>query len=391
MKPFWKLRNSLTWSRLWRRLLVWLGFAAFGSGLFLFISFRYLHLSTNSAVVHLLKDGSGYHLSTDISFDQLDSLVFSIDATPFLNGVLGTAAAATNGPIMDINFDSESGKGVIKEFRPDGSRLEIALSRFADESPSPHGVVVGGDFPMGDGSDGEAASGMAFYDGKRWVHLWCNANEGIGVARGGPVYEPHDWQYLSGRIVKKNFDEVIVESVHSVRLAGSPLEITRRMGVKAGNGFATLLIKVTNNGRQPVIFDYAYGDEPWLGEFGSSEGDVGWFEGGLVTREAHIDPGIYSTIGFTDMGNPEAGEGGSFTGFSNYIQWLGQSPTEVYFSDDFYSVQDRVIASPDNRLLNIVWKDQVLHSGQSKTFRLRIGFLNPNENIFAFSRKLKAI
>jgi hypothetical protein len=364
------------------------GILFLGSSLFLFVLFRILHVATNSAVLYLLKDVSGVRLTTDVSLQEADSIVFTLDATGFFNQLFESVAVATNTPLLDLSYDAPSGRGLVKEFRTDGTRLQIALSRHIEEEGEPKGVVIGGDFPAGDARSQGEGGGMAFFDGSKWIHLWCTANEGIGTSHGDIVYEPHKWDYIGGRIVKKNYKEVIIKSMHEVVLNGDPVSITRFFNFRAGEDFVTLMIRVFNTGDRAVLYDYAYGDEPWVGKFGTSEGEVGWYEGGLINRETYIDPRKYSYIGYADFGNKDAGEAGIYSGYANFIQWSGEVPSMVYLSNDFHSVRNRVLDSKDNRILNIVWKNQYLLPGENKTYLLKIGFVRPGKSLFDSARLL---
>jgi len=368
-------------------LIVW------GVVVFLVFAFRFLQVGTNSAAVYVLRDPTGFRVATDVTFNEVDSVVFRLDATPLLNTLFETISAASEQPRMDVTFNEASGRGIVKQFHPDGSRLELSLARYEDPEAHPRGVVIGGDFPVGDvGTDeNREGGGMALFDGNRWIHLWCSANEGIAVSGGGAVHEPHTWKYLSGRVVKTSSQEVIVESVHEVSLQGIPLRITRRLDMKAQDDFATLFMRVANQGDRQILYDYAYGDEPWVGQFGTSAGDVGWYEHGLVTREAHLTPRPADLIGFVDRGNSYAGETQDYSGYANFIQWLRPIPTEVYFSNSFYSVGARLLDSKDNRLLNIVWKNQYLGPGESKNYVLRVGFIRPGEDLFETARLLRKL
>jgi len=69
-------------------------------------------------------------------------------------------------------------------------------------------------------------------------------------------------------------------------------------------------------------FIYVYGDEPWLGNYGSSAGDVGWVADGLVLHEGAIDVNKYNFLGFYDYGNDVIVELHNFTGMANFIEWL---------------------------------------------------------------------
>ncbi len=357
-----------------KKVAIFSGLTILGIFIFFYVLLRFFHFSTGSAAVYLLKDSSGLRLTNDISFYEIDSLVFKIDLTKIFNRIFETSAMATDTPLLDISFNASTGRGVIKEFRPNGSMIEIALSRFDDRDIKPRGLIIGGDFPPGDSGLKREASGIAFNDGKRWYHLWCNANEGIALT-GGNVYETTKWEYLGGKIIKRTFREFIAESLHRADLDGNGVLIKRRLEVIAGRNYIDLIIDIKNLSERVLMIDYAYGDEPWIGDYGTSYGDVGWYPGGLIMNETYIDPLKYNLAGFWDAGNTLAGEAGDFTGFANYVQWLGKPPTMVYFSNDFYSVNSgKPLSSPENRLINIVWKGMVLAPDEVERLYLRIGF-----------------
>lgn len=359
---------------IFKRILIFTGLMFLGISIFFYVLLRFFHFSSSSAALYLLRDSGGLRITNDISFYEIDSLVFKIDLTNIFNRIFETSALATDTPLIDASFNTSTGRGVIKEFRPDGSIIEIALSRFDDVDVKPRGLIIGGDFPPGDSGLKREASGIAFNDGKRWYHLWCNANEGIALS-GGNVYDTTKWIYLEGKIIKRDFREFIAESLHSVDLDGYSVLIKRRLETVAGRNYIDLTIDIKNLSDRVLMIDYAYGDEPWVGEYGTSKGDVGWYPGGLIMNETYIDPLKYNIAGFWDTGNTLAGETGHFTGLANYIQWLGKPPTLVYFSNDFYSVDpQKPLSSPDSRLLNIVWKGIVLAPGEVERLYLRIGF-----------------
>lgn len=373
-----------------RRFLSYGGLFVFGIFVFLFMSFRFLHFSTNTAKILLLKGEGGVRITMEEPAGDAEDVLFRLDATPVFNALFDRLAAASDRSLVDLDYDPVEGKGVIKEFRPDGTRLEIALSRYDEEGAHPHGLILGGDFPYGDSRRDENGSGLALHDGERWIHIWCTANEGIARSGGGEIYEPHRWRFVSSRIVEKTSRVVELASIHTLELEDKPIEIHRRLHFAAGENFLTLTTTVRNVGRTHLLFDYAYGDEPWIGNFGSSAGDIGWFEEGLVTRERHIDGARYSFAGYADLGNRDSGEPGDFTGYANYIQWVDTEPSEVYFSNDFFSVENRVLGSPDNRVLNVVWRNRYLKPGEEKRLTLRVGFVPPGADLFEVGREIAA-
>lgn len=372
-----------------RRIMIISAATFLGLLVFLYVLLRFFHFSSNSAALYILKDKDGLRISNDVALYELDSLVFRIDLTGFFNRLFETSAMATSVPLLDVDFNISLGRGVIKEFRPDGSRLEIALSRFDEPGVKPKGLIIGGDFPLGDSNLKTEASGIAYYDGNRWFHLWCNANEGISLT-GGNVYDATMWKYQDARVIKRNFREFLAESTHEVELKGNPVMIRRIIHIVAGRNFIDLIVDIKNLSKQILTIDYAYGDEPWIGEFGTSKGDVGWYEDGLITRETYIDPLKYNLAGFWDVGNPVINEKGEFTGLANYIQWIGKPPTMVYISNDFYTVDPvRPLISQNNRVLNLVWKGMVIAPGEIERIHLRIGYSYGPVRDFALLRQIK--
>ncbi len=344
----------------------------FGIFVFFYILFRFMHFSTNSVAFYFLRDNSGVRLSTDIGFEDLDHLVFSLDLTPLFNRLFETGAIAMNTSILDSYFYTSRGVAVIKDFRSDGTRLEVSFSRFKEDNKRAYGLIIGGDFPLGDNRLHREGSGMAFFDGNRWYHLWCNANEGIALT-GGKVYDTTEWHYRRGRVIKRTVRDVILESIHDVELEGIPVTIRRWVYSQAGKNYIELIIDIFNNSERIISIDYAYGDEPWIGDFGTSRGDVGWYSGGIITRESYIDPVRYNFVGMWDVGNGR--EDGDFSGYANYIEWIRPVPTMVYISNDFHSVNEkRFLNSHDNRIINIVWKGRKIYPKSSERIHLRIGF-----------------
>ena len=70
-----------------------------------------------------------------------------------------------------------------------------------------------------------------------------------------------------------------------------------------------------------ILVKNYYGDEPWIGDFGSSAGDVGWMGKELIKTEREIDTDKNTYFGMFDYGNDLAGEMHNFTGIANFIEW----------------------------------------------------------------------
>jgi hypothetical protein len=56
-------------------------------------------------------------------------------------------------------------------------------------------------------------------------------------------------------------------------------------------------------GQRPAGYFYVYGDEPWVVDYVTSIGNVGWTKDRLLFYEAMIDPKNNSFVGMYDYGN----------------------------------------------------------------------------------------
>jgi hypothetical protein len=146
----------------------------------------------------------------------------------------------------------------------------------------------------------------------------------------------------------------------------------------AGTSYVTLAVRFTNKGTVPLPIVYMYGDEPWIGIFGSSAGDVGWMGQELIQTEKYIDTQKYSYFGMFDFGNELAGEGHNFTGFANFLEWdKGSRPSKAYISNFSGGLNDPnkivPLVSPTNRFIGLQYGPYLLQPGESFGFTLAIG------------------
>jgi hypothetical protein len=151
---------------------------------------------------------------------------------------------------------------------------------------------------------------------------------------------------------------------------------------KAGDTFFILAIVLRNKGPVETPYLYIYGDEPWVGEYGSSIGNVGWVKDRQLNYEGRIDPRKYSYAGMWDIGNPavprESESGKNMTGMANFIEWLGNNiPDKVYFSNTngkFAEESHKVpLSSPTNRVIFLEWGPRFIEPGQEHVILLGIG------------------
>lgn len=360
-----------------------------------FVSLIILHsvfdFNTTNAVFYLIKDDKGrLGITRDLGFNESSKLVFMLDASCIFHYLEGLASAIIDEPYIELTWDKKIGKGVIKEFRPDGTRLLLVLSRYKEEEGAPQGVFLGGDLPYGDvdriKEDDRNNTGMAFYNGNKWHHIWCSINEGLSIKDVEDSIEPWNWKYIRSNVIKSSGTEVIVESLHEYKtnIAGYPviLLMRRTLSKKAGDDYFKLKIDISNIGKGPVFYLYTFGDEPWVGEFGDSSGDVGWTNVGLYKHESYVSPFTHNFAGFWDIGNEAAKEWHNFSGYANFVEWILNRPTLVYFSNSFVEVNERKpLDSKDNRILNLLWLDQHLMPGDTKSYILALGMAHPNPSI----------
>ncbi len=218
---------------------------------------------------------------------------------------------------------------------------------------------------------------MSYSDGTRWYHLWCNANEGLASAKTLTKSEPARWQFLGSGVLNRSSNALAIKSSHIALVDEVPLRIDRYAYFRAGDTFFILSIRIQNTGNVPVSYYYAYGDEPWLGDYGSSSGNVGWVDGHIVTTVQYVDTTRFGYAGFFDYGNTAAGEGHNFTRKANFLKWIGGKKPLVYFSNRETEFPDKNNEEEplrsDTRFIGLQWGPQTLLPGEKARYTLAIG------------------
>ncbi len=307
------------------------------------------------------------------------------DARRVLLAVPLATPSRQQGPGLTVAWDERDGSGHISIVRPDGRKIRMFFSRFRDSlGQVTHGLFLGGGMPGAEEPGGgapEDQTGMTLFDGKRWLHVWCNANELLApanpAARG--LY-PSQWEFQGSAVLTQAPGEVTLGSTHRVSIEGIPHRIDRYVLARASEPYFLLAQKITNLGSRAAPYYYVYGDEPWLGDFGSSQGDIGWVEDRLVLHEERIDTATHSYFGMFDWGNKAASETNGYTGAANFIEWLGERPPNLaYFANSPHAPANgprRVLVplySPNNRILNLQWGPEFVRPGESVEYLLAIG------------------
>jgi hypothetical protein len=333
------------------------------------------------------ENGDLFELKDDLYLGDGSRLIAGVDLKDF-----GRSAqrqdANPHRTSLQFEWDEEDGSGIITSHLPGGRVLLTHFSRYEDsQNQTTHGLFVGGATPAAAREDSPLHhndTGMAYFDGHRWQHIWCNTNEGIGSAiNPANRFAPSAWKFLGSRILSRSDKRLVLASAHEVLVDQVPLRIERYAYFTAGQLYFDLGIKITNLGDRAAHYFYLYGDEPWLGDFGSSAGDVGWAGDRLINYEQVIDPQTYSSAGMFDYGNDAIGEGHYFARVANFIEWLGPNrPDTVYFANryDGYNHPDsfKVPLAGNSRSIGVLWGPKAIRPGESHAMFLSIGMALPD-------------
>ncbi len=336
--------------------------------------------------IYLLRgeNGDWLEVTDDLSPEDSERLLWGASLPNLKGAKISTACVPTdNRPCTNFEWNEQSGRGFIKTLYPNGRKLIITLGRYIGSTTHKpvSGLFIGGGLPTGD-PDYQAANnnetGMSYFDGNRYFHIWCNVNEGIEDADNQQIL-PSTWTFLSSKVLENSALDLTIISKHRTMVNNVPVFIERTMFYQTGDSFVTLTTKLTNKGNIPTFFRYVYGDEPWIGNYYTfSKGNIGWFKDGLITTEMMIDTSKYNYLGMFDYGNPLADESHSYTGKADFIEWDPLNrPDIAYISNKFGTVatndQKVPLTSYKNRVISMEWGPKNLNPGQSFSFTLKVG------------------
>jgi hypothetical protein len=269
-------------------------------------------------------------------------------------------------PRLELDWDEASGSGVVRNHLAGGGELLTSFARYEDDQGrTPRGLFVGGALPDVAAGDAQNESGMSFRDARGWQHVWCNVNEGL--LHGGAMSFPGAWRFLGSRVHIDDPDRVVLESAHEIGLGGGDLlRMDRFAYFRAGKPWFKLGIRIANAGDRPVQLSYAYGDEPWVGEFGSAQGNFGWVDGAVIRSEGVVDPREYRWAGVLD----------EETRIANFISWVGEAPPDrVYFGNAPGSQglrPGRPLVS-NEVFIGVEWLNRVIQPGEQVSILLAVG------------------
>ncbi len=326
------------------------------------------------------KDGALFEVKDDLYLGEANRYIAGIDFEKeklFLHRLFKATARE---PYLSYEWNETKGAGFVRSYFPGGKQMLTCFSRFLDDGDKEAaGLFVGGGLPANVKDDSivkENETGMAFFNGERWFHIWCNVNEGILTDKLEKIY-PSSWKYLGSRVLHQNDYDLIFESSHEVLVDSVPLRVDRRAHFRAGETYFVLRVSIQNIGNRPTIYYYFYGDEPWLGNYGTAGGNVGWAADGLHDFEGLLNTKKYHYAGIFDYGNDAIGEGHHYTLTANFIEWFGVEEPVVWFSNGPLSAPGtsgkKVPLSSNERFFGIQWGPRTLEPRQSDVYTLAIG------------------
>ncbi len=379
-----RIFNSRT-SKLTKILTLFIGFIAIL--VITVITIVRFNITGNYEGIFLLKaeHGALLEVQDDLYLGQEPRYIWGIDLEEWKHPLSGPAnACAADKPCLYYEWNDKKGDGFIRNHLPGGKQLLTCFSRFVDDGGAEvSGLFVGGGLPAEVRENKVVKmneTGMAYYDGARWYHIWCNANEAISDSHLKAIL-PSSWKFLGSRVLHYNAEDLILESSHEVIIDEVPLSIKRNAYFKAGEPYFILSIRIDNTGDRPATYYYDYGDEPWLGNYGTSGGNVGWASDGvsnyIYKYKGRLNTKKFHSAGLFDFGNDAIGENHDFTFTANFIRWYSDVDPFVFFSNGPYDFpqmnENKVPLSSNTRFIGLQWGPQILQPGQSKTYTLAIG------------------
>lgn len=279
---------------------------------------------------------------------------------------------------MAVNWDPATGKGAISLVTATRQKIEL---RFQDGFKG----YTGGLYP---GSMNRPAVTL-YRPGldKKPAAIWCAQDESIwdherqvefspGWSENfghGPDGRPLTFQ--GGRIIKKGAESVILASMNSAL----PYEVNKWMSIHS-DGMMLVRTQIRNISHTDVIFDFWSGDDPWVGDYGTSRGDVGWENRRWIKREQKINMALSRCVGIADLQ-----EGKWDT--ANYMCLSAASPlpTATYFANRFAHADTDISAgtlldSETMTAFNMGWQNISLAPNESFEISYALGAV-PNRTV----------
>jgi hypothetical protein len=318
------------------------------------------------------KEGVRLELKDDLFLGDGSRLLGGISFSRVRRAFFGAAPVVSSVPWLELDWDYAAGRGIVRNHFADGTELVTLFSRYEDsQGNQPHGLFVGGALPdVSADARNQDESGMSYHDSRGWHHVWCNVNEGIRDDARGEMSFPGQWKFLGARVLIHDRDRVVIESSHELPFSTGPVRMDRFAYFRAGKPWFKLGIRLVNAGDAPARYSYTYGDEPWVGHFGSSAGNVGWVRDAIVRTEGPLAPGGHRWAGMLD--EP--------TGIADFVSWIGEDlPDVVYFANQpgLNLARTGAPLHSNEVFIGLEWLGRRLAPGDSSSMLLSLGLAQP--------------
>jgi hypothetical protein len=283
---------------------------------------------------------------------------------------------------FDMGWDPATGRGKVVEHKDSGDRLATC---FHCGYPGYTGGLVIGNF---------GGPGMGLYPrvplrGYSEINVFCAQDESLWD-RDEEVEYTYGWSENfgdgpDGKRLEYKGGKILINDGHQLALAsenaGGCYRVHKTVYTQEGWDAWVIATKVTNICDHPARFHFHSGDDPWLGLYSSSDGDVGYAQDHIVRKEEFFVAGRLTAGGLYDLGNSELGQ--TDQGFSNQANFFALDPALPL--PDFTAIANRFAHTaaevhPDKPLdnksmtaLNMGWRDRVLASGESFTMAVALG------------------
>ncbi|MBI5544066.1 MAG: hypothetical protein HY901_09275 [Deltaproteobacteria bacterium] len=296
-------------------------------------------------------------------------------ATPSL-----VAPAQPPRPRFEVGWDPATGRGDVRQFLASG---DIARTCFHCGYAGYTGGLLVGNLN---------SSGLGFYPrepirGFRSINVLCATDESLWDLDERAEYS-YGWsenygtgddgrrlEYVRGRILEGGPDSVVLQSEN----AGGCFRVSKVATARADAVWWIVATRITNRCERPARFHFFTGDDPWLGRYQSSDGDVGWTPEGLLEHEAELVP--FTEGGIYDLGNRALGQ--SPEAFSNQASFFqvdpgSPPPDRAFLANRFAHTLSEidphhVLTNRSMIALNLGWTDRTLAPGASLTVALAMG------------------
>lgn len=289
-------------------------------------------------------------------------------------------------PRVEVGWDPATGRGEVNHFFASGDRARTCFQcRYGGYTG---GLIVGS---LND--SGYAFLPRAPIRGYRSINVFCATDESIWDLDEGAEYT-YGWsenygrgddgirlEYVKGRIIEPGPQRVVLQSEN----AGGCYRVDKVAATRADAVWWIIATAVTNTCTHPVRFDFFTGDDPWLGLYRSSDGDVGWVPERLLGREADLAP--FTEGGIYDLGNAAMGQTPApFSSQANFFQIDPSTPLpdRAFLANRFAHAREEidplhVLTNERMIALNLGWTRRTLAPGATLTIALAMGLARAGE------------